>query len=137
MSLYEIVFIARQDLSLDDVDSLADKLSQIITEKKDGKIISREYWGLKTLAYPIKKNIRGHYVALHVSANHQEIAELRKAMGYNSDVMRSMIFVVEKHDEHSELFVSNTAKTSTSAKPQTKKEPSTLDLVLQQLQFDA
>lgn len=136
MSLYEIVFIARQDLSLEDVDNLTEKLLKTITDK-GGKVVARQYWGLRTLSYPIKKNLRGHYVALNISSQYPGIAELRKLMGYDNDVIRSMIFAVEKHSKDSELYISETAKLSTTAKPQTKDEPSKLDLILQQLQFDS
>ena len=55
MALYETVFIARQDLTVDDVDNLSEKLEKIITDGK-GKIVSKEYWGLRNLTYKIKKN---------------------------------------------------------------------------------
>ena len=54
MALYETVFITRQDLTAEDVDGLSDKLSKIITDGK-GKILSKEYWGLRNLTYKIKK----------------------------------------------------------------------------------
>ena len=54
MALYEVVFIARQDLSVEDVDNLSDKFSKIVTDHK-GKVVSKEYWGLRTLAYKINK----------------------------------------------------------------------------------
>jgi small subunit ribosomal protein S6 len=136
MSLYEVVFIARQDLSLEDVDELAEKLSKVVLEGS-GKIVSKEYWGLRNLAYQIKKNLRGHYFLLNVSASFSAVAELQRIMGYNSDVIRSMVFAVEKHHSRSELFVSDCAKDSNKAKSENPGESLKYESILSQLQFDA
>ena len=73
MPLYETVFIARQDLTAEDVDALAVKLSKIITDAK-GKIVSKEYWGLRNLSYKVKKNARGHYILLNIDAEYAAVA---------------------------------------------------------------
>jgi small subunit ribosomal protein S6 len=135
MPLYETVFIARQDLTADDVDALVAKFSKIITDAK-GKIVSKEYWGLRTLAYKVKKNTRGHYVLLNISAEYAEIAELNRVMGFNEDIIRNMTFNVEAHQEESPLFVSATAKDYKAGKVAAKREPSKADLVLDQVQFE-
>ena len=135
MPLYETVFIARQDLSADDVDTLTSKLSKIITDG-NGKIVSKEYWGLRNLAFRVKKNSRGHYVLLNVKADYAIVAELNRVIGYNEDIIRSMTFVVESHQDESPLFGSVNAKDYKVGKAQTKKEPSKTDLVLDQVQFD-
>jgi small subunit ribosomal protein S6 len=135
MPLYETVFIARQDLTAEDVDNLATKLSKIITND-NGKIVSKEYWGLKNLAYKVKKNSRGHYVLLNIDAQYSAVAELKRIMGFNEDIIRSMIFAVDSHQEESALFVSTTAKDYKAGKISVKKEPSKADLVLDQVQFE-
>lgn len=135
MPLYETVFIARQDLTAEDVDNLAAKLSKIITND-NGKIVSKEYWGLKNLAYKVKKNSRGHYVLLNIDAQYSAVAELKRIMGFNEDIIRSMIFAVDSHQEESALFVSTTAKDYKAGKISVKKEPSKADLVLDQVQFE-
>ncbi len=109
MALYEVVFIARQDLSVEDVDNLSDKFSQIIVEHK-GKIISTEYWGLRNLAYKINKNTRGHYIMLNVDANHDAIKELQRVVGFDESVIRSNIFSVKEHQDPSKLKVSKDAR---------------------------
>ena len=68
MRLYESVFIARQDISAVQVETLTSELTGIITGA-GGKIHKHEYWGLKTLAYRINKNRKGHYVLLNVEAD--------------------------------------------------------------------
>ena len=110
MALYEAVFIVRQDLTLENVDALSDKLSNIITERK-GKIVAKEYWGLRNLAYKINKSSKGHYLFLALDANNDGINELRRVTGINEDVVRSNIFVVEEHSQDSsQLMVSVHAK---------------------------
>lgn len=135
MPLYETVFIARQDLTADDVDALTTKLSKIITDGK-GKIVSKEYWGLRNLAYKVKKNARGHYVLLNINAEYPAVAELNRVMGFNEDLIRSMTFSAEAHEEESPLFVSGNAKDYKAGKLPVKKEPSKIDLVLDQVQFE-
>ena len=131
MALYEVVFIARQDLSVEDVDNLSDKFSKIITDHK-GKVVSKEYWGLKVLAYKINKNPRGHYVMLNVSADHDAILELRRVIGFNEDIIRSNIFNVEQHISPSLLMVSEDAKSYKAGKIVTQA-PSTIDAELDQM----
>lgn len=135
MSLYETVFIARQDLTVEDVDALSNKFAKIITDA-NGKV-QREYWGLRNLAFKVKKNTRGHYVLLKVDSEYPAVAELKRVMGYNEDVIRSAIFAVESHKEESPMFLSANAKDFKAGKVFTKKEPSKLDLVIDQFQFDA
>lgn len=135
MPLYETVFIARQDLAADDVDALAGKLSKIITDGK-GKVVSKEYWGLRNLAFKVKKNLRGHYVLLNINSEYEAVAELKRVMSFNEDIIKNTTFKVEAHQEESPLFVSATAKDYKAGKLPVKKEPSKIDLVLDQVQFE-
>lgn len=136
MALYETVFIARQDLAAEDVDALSSKLAKIITDG-NGKVVSKEYWGLKTLSYKIKKNSRGHYVILNIDSEYPAVAELNRVIGFNEDIIRSLTFKVEAHDKESILFISATAKDYKAGKVSAKKEPTKTDLVLDQVQFEA
>lgn len=132
MPLYETVFIVRPDATADEVDSLTEKLSKVITDDA-GKIISTEYWGLRTLAYKINKSSRGHYVLLNIEAKTSTAAELKRLMSFNEDIIRTLTFKVEAHQPESMLFASKTAKTY---KPVVKKDPSKTDLLLEQVQFE-
>ncbi len=136
MPLYETVFIARQDLTVDDVDALSSKLAKIVTEA-NGKIVSKEYWGLRNLAYKVKKNGRGHYVLFNIDSEYEAVAELNRVIGYNEDIIRSLTFSVESHSAESELFLSTNAKDYKAGKAPVKKEPTKIDLVLDQVQFEA
>ncbi|MCE3255048.1 MAG: rpsF [Rickettsiaceae bacterium] len=115
MALYEIVFIARQDLSAEDVDNLSEKFSKIISDNK-GKVVSKEYWGLRNLAYKINKNPRGHYVLLNVDSEYPAIAEVKRVMGFNEDLVRSSIYNVAEHQKQSVLMVSIDAKSHKEGK---------------------
>ena len=136
MALYETVFITRQDMTAEDVDNLSQKFEKMITDA-NGTIVSKEYWGLKNLAFKIKKNNRGHYVLLNIDAEYSAIAELNRVMGFNEDVIRSATFAVETHKSESYMFQSASAKDYKAGKIATKKELSKLDLVIDQFQFDA
>jgi len=135
MALYEAVFIARQDLTNEDVDALTNKFCKIITDGK-GKIVNKEYWGLRNLAVKINKNSRGHYVMINIDANYPAVAELKRVIAYTEDVVRSAVFLVDKHHEETSLFVSATAK---EFKPNysAKKQQGKYDLILEQFQFDS
>lgn len=110
MALYEVVFIARQDLAAEDVDALTDLISKIVTDNK-GQVVSKEYWGLKNLAYKINKNPRGHYVMINIDANNEALLEMERVMGLNETVVRSKVLRVKAHPKSpSRLVVSGTAK---------------------------
>jgi small subunit ribosomal protein S6 len=135
MSLYETVFIARQDLTAEDVDALSNKFAKIITDA-NGKV-EKEYWGLRNLSFKVKKNSRGHYILLKINSAYPAVAELKRVMGFNEDVIRSATFAVEEHKDESYMFQSANAKDYKAGKIATRKEPSKLDLVIDQFQFDA
>lgn len=98
MSLYESIFIARQDISGAQVDALADTLTQLVTDN-GGEVKKREYWGLRNLAYRMRKNRKGHYVLLNIDAPPAAIAELERTMRINEDVIRYLTIRVDTLDE--------------------------------------
>ncbi len=89
MPIYETVFIARQDLTEAQVKDLTDKFSKIVTDL-DGKILKTEYWGLRTLAYRIKKARKAHYVLIETDASGPVVIELERNLRLHEDVMRSL-----------------------------------------------
>jgi small subunit ribosomal protein S6 len=98
MALYEHIFIARQDVSAQQVESLTEQFSTIITEN-GGTIAKGEYWGLKNLAYKVKKNRKGHYQLLNIDAPHAAVAEMERQMSLNEDVLRHITLRVDEHEE--------------------------------------
>ena len=98
MSLYESIFIARQDISGAQVDALADTLTQLVNDN-GGEIKKREYWGLRNLAYRMRKNRKGHYVLFNIDAPPAAIAELERTMRINEDVIRYLTIRVDALDD--------------------------------------
>ena len=99
MRLYETVLIARQDVSTTQVESMTDEFAGII-EADGGSIKKREYWGLRSLAYRIKKNRKGHYVLLNLETTPETLKEFERIMGLNEDVLRFMTISIEEVDEN-------------------------------------
>ncbi len=87
MPYYETVFIARQDLTDKQVQELTDQFSKIITDQS-GKIHKVEQWGLRNLAYRIKKNRKGHYVLIETDTPAPAVIEMERQMRLHEDVLR-------------------------------------------------
>jgi small subunit ribosomal protein S6 len=97
MALYEHLLIARQDISAQQVDALATHLKTIV-EGQGGKVEKQEYWGLRGLAYRIKKNRKGHYVLLNINAPSVAVVELERQLKINEDVLRYITVKVDQFD---------------------------------------
>ena len=97
MALYEHLLIARQDISAQQVDALATHLKTIV-EGNGGKVEKQEYWGLRGLAYRIKKNRKGHYVLLNINAPSAAVIELERQLKINEDVLRYITVKVDQFD---------------------------------------
>ena len=98
MSLYENIYIARQDISGAQVDALADTFTQLVVDN-GGEVKKREYWGLRNLAYRMRKNRKGHYVLFNIDAPAPAIAELERTMRINEDVIRYLTIRVDALEE--------------------------------------
>ena len=98
MALYEHVFLARQDLAQAQVDQLAEAATKII-EDMQGKVVKTETWGLRNLAYRVKKNRKAHYVMLDIDAPAGAVAELERQTAINEDVIRYMTVRVDAHEQ--------------------------------------
>ena len=97
MPLYEHVFLARQDLSQAQVDALATTATEIV-ETNAGKVTKTETWGLKNLAYKIKRNRKAHFVLLNIEAPVGTVAELERQTAINEDVIRWLTVRVDEHE---------------------------------------
>ena len=95
MPLYEHVFLARQDLSQAQVDALAAAATEIV-EANQGKVVKTETWGLKSLAYKIKRNRKAHFVMLDIDAPPGVVAELERQTSINEDVIRFLTVRVDE-----------------------------------------
>ena len=98
MAFYESVVIARPELTEVQVDKLVNDLSEIITKDK-GKIIKIEKWGLRSFAYKINKNKKGHYFMLNLDSAPSTIFEYERKMRINEDIIRFLTLKIEMVDE--------------------------------------
>ncbi|MBX2856965.1 MAG: 30S ribosomal protein S6 [Rhodobacteraceae bacterium] len=109
MPLYEHVFIARQDLSSAQAETMMTEFTEILGEG-GGQVVGNEYWGLRSMAYKINKNRKGHYAFLKLDAPAAAVAELERRQRLHEDVMRVMTIRVDSHEEGPSAIV--TAKNS-------------------------
>lgn len=98
MALYESVFIMRQDISSSQAEAMADEFAAII-EQQGGSLKRREYWGLKSLSYRIRKNRKGHYVLFDMEAPSEAVQEMERLMRLNEDVLRHLTLRIEEVEE--------------------------------------
>ena len=104
MAFYEHVFLARQDITAQQAAALQ-KTYQTVIEENGGKIGKVEYWGLKSLAYKIKKNRKAHYSLMNIDAPHAAVAEMERQMGLSTDVIRFItIRMTELDDKQSAMM---------------------------------
>lgn len=97
MPLYEHVFLARQDISQQQVEALTQEFRSIL-EGLGGSIGKTEYWGLKSLAFRIKKNRKAHFSLLNLDAPPAAVAELERQMRLSTDVIRFLTVKVDEHE---------------------------------------
>jgi len=98
MALYEHIFLARQDVSAQQVEELTNTLTEVLSSN-GGKVTKNEYWGVKTLSYRIRKNRKAHYSLLNIDAPHAAVAEMERQMRINEDILRFMTIRVDELEE--------------------------------------
>jgi small subunit ribosomal protein S6 len=97
MPLYEHVFLARQDLSPQQVEELTAQYKGVI-EQMGGKISKSEYWGVKSLTYRMRKNRKAHFTLMNVDAPPAAMSEVERLQRINEDVLRNLTIRVEEHE---------------------------------------
>ena len=98
MPLYEHVMIARQDLSNTQAEGLIEHFGTVLSDN-GGSLVENEYWGVKTMAYKINKNRKGHYAFLKSDAPAEAVQEMERLMRLHEDVMRVLTIKVDAHEE--------------------------------------
>ncbi len=98
MALYEHVYMARQDVSAQQVETLTDQFKGIV-EGLGGSFAKVEYWGVKSLAYRIRKNRKAHFSLINISAPPAAITEMERQMGLNEDILRFITIRVDEHED--------------------------------------
>jgi len=103
MNFYEHTYITTPELSLQDLDNVKKKIIDIIN-KNNSKIIKEEDWGIRSLAYPIKKNTKGKYSNLYIEGNNKVIKELEQFEKYDERIIKFLSIKIKKiPTDHSEL----------------------------------
>jgi small subunit ribosomal protein S6 len=98
MPFYENVFIARQDISSAQAETLTEQFSSLIAEQ-GGKVTKKEQWGLRNIAYRINKNRKGHYVLMNIDAPAAAVIEMERQMRISEDVLRYLTVRVDALEE--------------------------------------
>ena len=98
MPYYQCVYLARQDIAASQVDTLSDGFAETIAEG-GGEVKKREYWGLRNLAYRVKKNRKAHYVLMNIDAPASAMHEMQRLMRLNADVLRELTLRVDELNE--------------------------------------
>ena len=98
MALYEHIFLTRQDVTAQQVEALTDQIKSKIASL-GGAVTKVEPWGLKSLAFRIKKNRKAHFTLLNIDAPPAAVAEMERQMGISEDVLRVLTIRVEAHEE--------------------------------------
>ena len=114
MPFYESVVIVRQETSTQQVEGLADNFENIIQEN-GGSIKKRENWGLRSLAYKIKKNRKGHYLLFNIDAPANAVQELERIMHLNEDILRYLTLKVDDLEEGPSIPAQNLARIERSS----------------------
>jgi len=106
LALYENVFIARPDISAAQVDGLVERFSALVAEN-GGSVSKKEYWGLRSLTYRIKKNRKGHYALLNLDCPAAAVKELERNMRISEDILRYLTVRVDELEEGQSMMLQN------------------------------
>jgi len=98
MALYENIFIARQDVPQTQVETLTNQFAELVAAQ-GGTVSKKEYWGLRSLTFRIKKNRKGHYSLLNIDAPSAAVKELERTMSINEDIIRFLTVRVDALEE--------------------------------------
>jgi small subunit ribosomal protein S6 len=97
MALYEHIFLARQDVTAQQVEALTDQIKSKIASL-GGAVTKVEPWGLKSLAFRVKKNRKAHFTLLNIAAPSEAVVELERLLSINEDVIRFLTIRVDEHE---------------------------------------
>src|SRR6476620_7419724 len=98
MAFYENIFIARQDVPATQVETLTNQFAELVAAQ-GGTVSKKEYWGLRSLTFRIKKNRKGHYTLLNIDAPSAAVKELERTMSINEDIIRYLTVRVDALEE--------------------------------------
>jgi small subunit ribosomal protein S6 len=97
MPLYEHVYIARQDLSAQQVEEMTTQIRGVV-EGLGGQVTKSEYWGVKTLTFRMRKNRKAHFTLMNIDAAPAAMSEVERQQRINEDVLRQLTIRVDEHE---------------------------------------
>ena len=109
MPNYEHVFICRQDLTSSQAETIAEEFKGTLSEN-GGKVVSSEYWGLRSIAYRMNKNRKGHYFLFKLDSDPEAVSEMERLMNLHEDIMRFLTIKVKEHESGDSIMMSNKIK---------------------------
>ena len=109
MPNYEHVFICRQDLTSAQAETIAEEFKGTLIDN-GGKVIGTEYWGLRSIAYRMKKNRKGHYFMFKSESNSKAVAEMERLMNIHEDIMRFLTIKVKEHSNGHSIMMNSKTK---------------------------
>ena len=109
MPNYEHVFICRQDLTSAQAETLAEEFKSTLTDN-GGKVIGSEYWGLRSIAYRMNKNRKGHYFMFKSESSSKAVAEMERLMNIHEDIMRFLTIKVKEHMDEPSIMMNSRSK---------------------------
>ena len=122
MPLYEHVFLSRQDVSAQQVETLTAAFKTII-EEGGGKVSKNEYWGLRTLTYRIKKNRKAHFSLFNIDAPHAAVAEMERQMSLSDDVLRFLTLKMDALEEGPSVVMQSRGSRDDDRRPRRDNRP--------------
>ena len=109
MPNYEHVFICRQDLTSVQAEAIAEEFKGTLINN-GGKVVGSEYWGLRSIAYRMNKNRKGHYFMFKSESNSKAVAEMERLMNIHEDIMRFLTIKVKEHTEDQSIMMNSKSR---------------------------
>jgi len=107
VNIYEHTYIAAPEANKKDLENIEKKIEEILV-KSSGKICKVEDWGLRNLAYPIKKNNKGHYRNLYLEGDNKTIKAIEEFEKFNNKIIKYLSMKIKKlPKDKSELAIEN------------------------------
>jgi len=104
MRHYENLVIVKPTLTEEEIKNTLTLVEEVITSN-GGEIIGRDAMGMKKLAYPIEKNVRGYFYVMYYTVAPSAISEIERRFRINEEILR---FVTMKYDSKREIKAWNT-----------------------------
>ena len=124
MRRYETIYILRPDLSEEEIETFCQRFTKVITDH-GGTVLKEDRWGVRTLAYIVKKYRKGYYVLLDYAANPDALAELERTFKMIENVIRFFSMLKEEEVDLEALEEMERNKAKKPSAPETDEKTPT------------